>query len=42
MGQNALVHYGIPGMKWGARRTPEQLGRPNTKLKKNETLIKSK
>ena len=34
MGQNTLVHYGIPGMKWGVRRTPEQLWRQNTKLKK--------
>lgn len=21
-----LLHYGIPGMKWGVRRTPEELG----------------
>lgn len=21
-----LQHYGIKGMKWGVRRTPEQLG----------------
>ena len=24
---NSLTHYGIKGMKWGIRRTPEQLGR---------------
>ena len=23
---NELIHYGIPGMKWGVRRTPSQLG----------------
>ena len=23
---NTLMHYGIKGMKWGIRRTPEQLG----------------
>lgn len=34
MEQNVLVHYGIPGMKWGVRRTPEQLGRKNAKLEK--------
>lgn len=28
---NSLTHYGIKGMKWGVRRTPEQLG--NTKSK---------
>lgn len=26
-----LQHYGIKGMHWGVRRTPEQLGHPRTK-----------
>ena len=26
-----LAHYGVKGMKWGVRRTPEQLGRKSTK-----------
>lgn len=24
--QEYLAHYGVKGMKWGIRRTPEQLG----------------
>ena len=27
MDNNELMHYGVPGMKWGVRRTPAQLGR---------------
>lgn len=29
-----LEHYGIPGMKWGVRRTPEQLGHKVVSTKK--------
>lgn len=28
---NSLTHYGILGMRWGIRRTPEQLGRRDAK-----------
>lgn len=33
MESNALAHYGILGMKWGVRRTPEQLARARGKTK---------
>lgn len=31
-----IIHYGIPGQKWGVRRTPEQLGRKTTSKNKKE------
>ena len=39
-----LRHYGILGMRWGIRRTPAQLGRPekSKKQKKGRGAAKSK
>lgn len=39
MDSNTLAHYGILGMRWGVRRTPEQLARARgkTKSEKEET-----
>lgn len=36
-----LKHYGVKGMKWGVRRTPEQLGHKRlAKSAKDDTIIK--
>lgn len=34
MENNELMHHGIRGMRWGVRRTPEQLGRVSGSSKK--------
>ena len=37
-----LYHYGVKGMKWGVRRTPEQLGRKIEKLEKRNKKLASR
>lgn len=37
MRENELCHYGILGMKWGVRRTPEQLARARGKTKSSSS-----
>lgn len=37
MDNNQLTHHGIKGMKWGVRRTPEQLGYKTTPKKRKKT-----
>lgn len=41
MSYNELEHYGIKGMKWGIRRTPEQLGHKPSSSKSPLTTPKS-
>ena len=35
MDNDELMHYGVPGMKWGVRPTPAQLGRKKTSSSKS-------
>lgn len=39
MDRNALQHFGILGMKWGVRRSPDQLGRASTSKGKASTKV---
>lgn len=39
MASSVLVHYGIKGMKWGVRRTPEQLGHYKSSDKKVKNIV---
>ena len=36
MMNNEIYHYGVPGMKWGVRRSQNALGRIDKKSKKND------
>lgn len=41
MENNELQHYGVKGMKWGVRRTPEQLGHDRVFRKSNGGIYSS-
>lgn len=38
---NSLMHYGVKGMKWGIRRTPEQLGHKKSTNKDVQNIVSS-
>lgn len=38
MSSDELIHYGVKGMKWGVRRTPEQLGHKKSETSKKKSL----
>lgn len=38
---NFIEHYGVKGMKWGVRRTPEQLGHRTRTNKDVDAIVKS-
>lgn len=39
MSKGYLEHHGVKGMKWGVRRTPEQLGYKTSKKRKTSSII---
>lgn len=40
MENNTLQHHGIKGMKWGVRRTPEQLSRMKGRIDATSGIVK--
>ena len=40
MDNNSLQHYGVKGMKWGVRRTPEQLSQTKSHIDTVSGMVK--